>query len=331
MKIECLREKLQNAIQHAERSVSKNHNIAVLSCVLLSAKENSLFVRSTNLDIGVEIEIPAKVMIEGEVAIPGSVLASYISGISSEKNVILEKNEGNLIISSIIKAFPNEDFPSLPRVENGFGFSVDSKELAQGLKSVWYSASVSSMKPELSSVYIYNEEDYAVFVATDSFRLAEKKVKVKGYTDGGGILIPFKNVPEVIKIFEGVDGKVDVTFDKNQISFRYEGIYVISRVVNGMFPDYKQIIPKNFQSEVTILKQDLLNALKLSTVFSDKFNQISISVNPKDKIFRISTKNSDIGENTSTLTGNFSGDEVNCNFNHKYMADCFQSIYSISI
>ncbi|MEI6237994.1 MAG: DNA polymerase III subunit beta [bacterium] len=336
MKIECSREKLHSAVAHAERSTNKNQNLPVLSCILLTAKDNSVILRSTNLDIGVEIDVPAKVSEEGDIAVPGSILYSYISGISNEKNIILEEKDGNLHITSsrtttTIKTLPHNDFPSLPHIEHGYIFTIHSEDLCLGLKSVWYSASVSSMKPELSSVYVYGEDEYAVFVATDSFRLAEKRVRVDGYKDGEGMLIPYKNVPEIIKIFDGVDGEVDVSFDKNQVSFKYQGIYVISRLVNGSFPDYRQIIPKEFASEAVIIKQDLVNALKLSTVFSDKFNQINITVSPNEKNIQISTKNSDVGENTSVLHCSVSGDQMASKFNHKYINDSFQSVFSDSI
>ncbi|MDO8575155.1 MAG: DNA polymerase III subunit beta [bacterium] len=336
MKIECIRERLQNALLYTERSTSKNQNLPVLSCVLLTAKDNSLNIRATNLDIGVEIDIPVKVIEEGSIAVPGSILYSYIAGISTEKNVLLEEKEGNLNIkssksSTLIKTLPSEEFPSLPYIEGGNSFSINSKNLANGLKSVWYSASGSSMKPELSSIYIYNDGGEAVFVATDSFRLAEKRVRVNDYNEGGSILIPFKNIPEIIKIFESMDGDVNVLFDKNQISFKNNSVYVVSRLVNGIYPDYKQIIPKTFLSEAIVLKQDLVSSLKISNIFIDKFNMVNISITTKDKKLNIATKNVDIGENNSQISGSFSGDDVSNNFNYKYITDCFQSISADSV
>jgi DNA polymerase-3 subunit beta len=208
---------------------------------------------------------------------------------------------------------------------------LNAQDFVKGLKSVWYSSSISSIKPELSSVYVYCENDFVVFVATDSFRLAEKKVKVKKTKDFDQILIPYKNIPEIMRVLETIPGEVSVELDKNQISFSYNGLYLVSRVIDGTFPDYKQIIPKQSITEVTILKQDLVNAIKLSTIFSDKFNQININIDPKDNKCEIRTKNNDIGENITSVETTISGEAININFNYKYIADSFQSIDSDSV
>jgi DNA polymerase-3 subunit beta len=188
-------------------------------------------------------------------------------------------------------------FPSIPRVSSGNSFSLNAADFVKGLKAVWYSSSVSSIKPELASVYVYCENEFVVFVATDSFRLAEKRVKIKKTKDFGQILIPYKNIPDIMRVLEAIPGEVAVELDKNQISFSYEGIYLISRVVDGVFPDYKQIIPKQSATEAIVLKQDLVNALKLSNIFSDKFHQVNVKVLPQAKKCEIRTKNNDIGEN----------------------------------
>ena len=118
---------------------------------------------------------------------------------------------------------------------------------------------------------------------------------------------------------------------KNQISFETQNIYLSSRVVDGSFPDYKQIIPKTNTTKATILKQDLISSLKISNIFSDKFNQVSITIKPNEKVFEIESKNIDVGENTTLITGSFSGENVSANFNYKYILDCFLSISGDSI
>src|SRR5262249_38237946 len=120
--------------------------------------------------------------------------------------------------SASLKLFNHEEFPLIPRIEGGKTFTIDSSEFVKGLKSVVYSTSLSSIKPELSSVYIYPEEDSIVFVATDSFRLAEKKIKLKTKVEFDFILIPFKNVADIIRILEEKNEQIEITFDKSQIS-----------------------------------------------------------------------------------------------------------------
>ena len=156
-------------------------------------------------------------------------------------------------------------------------------------------------------------------------------MKIKGNEEIPGILIPFKNIPEILRIFGEIQDVVRVCFNKNQISFSSENIYLTSRIIDGVFPDYRQIIPKEFKVEAVVLKQDLLNALKLSNIFSDKFNQINLLIKPKEKIFELSSSNNDIGENKTFLDAALKGEEVSLGFNYKYFLDCFQSINTDSI
>ena len=335
MKLECGIEKLKNGILQVEKITGKNLTLPILSSILFIASGKSLKLRATNLSLGVEIEIPAKIEKEGIVAISGGTLAGIFSNVFQNENVFLESDDGNLLIKTKksrikLKGQIYDDFPTIPIVE-GKTFEIESKKLVDGIKGVYYSSSPSDIKPEISSVYIYSNNDNLVFVSTDSFRLAEKKVKIKGNEEIPGILIPFKNIPEILRIFGEIQDVVRVCFNKNQISFSSENIYLTSRIIDGVFPDYRQIIPKEFKVEAVVLKQDLLNALKLSNIFSDKFNQINLLIKPKEKIFELSSSNNDIGENKTFLDAALKGEEVSLGFNYKYFLDCFQSINTDSI
>src|SRR3989344_1467719 len=183
MKIECGIEKLKDAISQAERITGKNLTLPILNSILIRASGKSIKLRSTNLSLGLEIEIPAKIEKEGIVAISGSVLFGIFSNISQNESVNIESVDGNIIVrtkkSKIkVKGNPTEDFPTIPLV-SGESFEIESKKLVDGIKSVYYSSSVSDIKPEISSVYMYKDADDLVFVSTDSFRLAEKKIKIK--------------------------------------------------------------------------------------------------------------------------------------------------------
>ncbi|MFA5933987.1 MAG: DNA polymerase III subunit beta [Candidatus Paceibacterota bacterium] len=335
MKLECQIEKLKLAINQTDRVTGKNLSLPILNSILLIASGSSLKLRATNLSLGVEVEIPAKVEKEGVAAIQGNVLNNLFSSMNQSQAVTLELKDENLLITTkqhrlLVKNYPPDDFPTIPLV-SGESFSIPVKKFIDGIQSVFYSSSVSDIKPEISSVYIYPEDDYLVFVATDSFRLAEKKVKVSKKIDFSGILIPFKNISEIIRIFNETEDDIKIEFNKNQISISAKNVYATSRLIDGIFPDYKQIIPKNHTTEAVLLKQDFLNALKISNIFSDKFNQINFSLKPKSKIFEIFSKNSDVGENKTSIEGALSGDDVELSFNYKYILDCFQSITSDSV
>lgn len=336
MRIECVKEKLSQAVAKVEKMTGKNLNLQVLSCIYIKTEKNAILLRATNLDMGIEVEVPAKIHSEGSVAVPGATLSAFLTSIKNEKNITLELIDGNLSIktgslSTLIKSQSAEDFPSLPRVPKEKGMRINPKLFVKGLKSVWYAASNSLVKPELSSVYVHPVEDSLVFVSTDSFRLAEKRIKHKEAKDFPSLIIPSKNIADIIKTIEDLEEDIDVLFDKTQIAFVGTNIYLVSRVIDGTFPDYTQIIPKSQSTEVVALKEDVIDAIKSSNIFSDKLNQLNVKVAPADKLFQIKTRNNDVGEYVRKIDASVTGEALDINFNHRYIADCFQSIDSDSI
>ena len=215
-------------------------NLPILSCLLFETKGNSLMIKSTNLDLGLEISIPVKVEEHGKVAIPAQIIGSFLNNITDDKNITLETKENVLRVhtpnsEANIKTFTTEDFPTIPLIDNGKTCRISSKDLGNGIKSVIYSAPTSSVKPELSSVYVYSNEENLIFVATDSFRLAEKTIKTKKNTALPGILIPFKNASDILKIIDNTDEEIEINSTKNQISFTFGGLYLVSRVIDECF------------------------------------------------------------------------------------------------
>ncbi|OGI68098.1 DNA polymerase III subunit beta [Candidatus Nomurabacteria bacterium RIFCSPHIGHO2_01_FULL_42_15] len=335
MKLECKIEELRNKVSQVERITGKNLTLPILNSILLVASGKSLKLRSTNLSLGIEVEIPTKIEKEGIVAISGSVLNGVFSNIFQNENVFLESTDGNLSIQTKknkikLKGQPPDDFPTIPRV-TGTSFEIESKKLIDGIKSVYYSGAISDVKPEIASVFIYTHEENLIFVSTDSFRLAEKKIKIKGIPEISGILVPYKNIAEILRVFGESSSIIEVHFNKNQISFSTDSVYLTSRVIDGVFPDYRQIIPKTSSTNAIVLKQDLLNALKISNIFSDKFNQVNLRISAKEKVFEISSMNNDIGENKTYLDATLSGENIELGFNYKYFLDCFQSITTDSL
>ena len=336
MHITCNRELLQKYISHADKVTGKNLSLPILSSILLSTNKKTLIIRATNLEVGVEFQIAAEIKTEGSIAVPGSLLANILASIPDEELITLQALNGVCKITTktknlTIKGFLPDDYPTIPIIKDGENFSIPIHKFTQGVKSVLMSAAISDIKPEISSVYITQNQNDLIFVATDSFRLAEKKIKHNDVKLSQSIIMPVKNVMEFIRIFEGSTEEVVFMVTKNQISCVGKSTYVTSRVIQGVYPDYEQIIPKNHTTEVVILKQDLINSLKLSNLFSDKFNKITFSINVADKICKISTKNTDVGEIESHLTASISGDPLEISLNGKHIFDCLGVIEKDSI
>lgn len=337
MKLEINREKLSRGIQKSEKISSKNSTLPVLSCVLLQSSEKELKIKSTNLDLGLTINIPVKGAKDGEILVPAATLNSFISNLpKNDTTVTFEQKDNNLFITSkstetSIKTQPIDDFPTIPEVKSLKEFKLNSRDFIKGLNSVWFSTAISSIKLELSSVYIYPLENDLVFVSTDSFRLSEKKIHVKNPGEFESLLIPYKNVVEMIRIFDDVDEELTLIFEEDQLAIKSSEIELVSRVVDGNFPDYKQIIPSETKTEVKVLKDDLIQGLKLSNIFSDNFNQVTFSIMPNDGIFEIQSNSQDVGETKNSVKSKSEGDNIKISFNSKYISDCFNSIKSESV
>lgn len=331
MKIECIREQLGDALGRASKIAGKNITLPVLSGVYLDATQKNLSIKATNLDLGISIVVPAKIIEPGALVVSAGTISSLVSSLPpKEKNVtmVVEKQVLELKTPNIntkIKLLALEDFPLIPEVGEG-GFSLPARDLVWGIRSVIFAAAQGNIKPEICSVAITAEKDFLVFAATDSFRLAEKKIKVKGIANFKQIIIPQKNAAEIIRIFDQGEEDVNVSVQEHQIALRSQNIYLTSRVVEGNFPDYRQIIPKQNTTQAVLLKQDLTNALKTSLIFSNTFDQLALKVSPKTKTFVVESNNANVGESATKIEAALEGEDISLNINQKYFSDCLQSI-----
>jgi len=332
MKVECVKDKIKDGVMIAERVAGRNLTLPILGGILLETGNKVLIIKSTNLEVGVEIEIPAKIDEPGSITVNASILNNFLSNLNKEVKVqLITENENLKIITentnTLIKALSTEDFPIIPKINQENGFSINSTILADGLKSVVFAAALSDIKPEISSVYIYNKENELFFVATDSFRLAEKKISLnKEIKELVNLIIPLKSVTEIIRTIDGLQAELMVSFNKNQLAIQTDNLYLTLRIVDGTYPDYKQIIPTSFGTEFNLKKDELLSVLKLSNIFTDKFNQIDIEINPKNNTLEINSHNQEVGENKFSLLTKVKGEALNISFNAKYLIDCLASI-----
>ncbi|MDE2213109.1 MAG: DNA polymerase III subunit beta [Patescibacteria group bacterium] len=335
MKFESTAEQLHSAASLASRFTNKQANLPVLSSILIAAEGGSATLRATNLECGVEVSLSAKVSNQGSVCVPTAPLLGFLSNTHS-KNVTLEL-QGQILklktdrATASIKTVPHEDFPTLPKVSAEHSFALKAQDIARGLRSTLHCAATSSVKPELQSVCIFGEAGKLYFAATDSFRLSERCVPLTSKGSIRQILLPARNAAELLRIIEGQSGDLEFYYSDNQLSVHADRVYYTSRLVDGSFPNYRQIIPKEFATEAVVLREDLSQALKSLAVFSDKFLQVSLTVDPKRKIVELSSRNQDVGEEDVTLRAAVSGEESKMNFNSRYLGDGLAPISGESV
>lgn len=337
MKVICLKNHLKEAISLCEKITSKNLSLPILGNILISSEDNRfLKFTATNLELGIEMEIPAKVGKKGKVAVPGGIINNFLANFPAEENITFESQNNNLLISSpnsstLIKGQSPEDFPILPKIKTDNQVLIPVADFISGLKAVWYASSLSNIKPEIASVYLFsNKNEPLTIAATDSFRLAEKKINYS-FPNLGSLLIPFRAVAEILRIFDGREGKIKLISDKNQISIELDNIKFIFRPTEGIFPDYQQIIPKKFVTDVIVDKNIFTNSLKTAGIFSGKLNELNMVIEPDSNSVTIKTSNADVGEHMAQIPAKITGEELKMGFNHKYIFECLAHIASSKI
>jgi DNA polymerase-3 subunit beta len=312
------------ALELVGRVSTKHVTLPVLQCVVIEARDQRVVLKATNLEIGIEVALEAMVEEVGLVAVPAATLLQTIS-LHDQREVILRLEEDTLIVEGVrsttqIKSIAAEDFPHIPRLTTS-AQKIQGNVFALGLKTVAFAASQSSIKPELGSVLVTQKKEHTLtFVATDSFRLMEKTVSQQHLVLDESLLIPYKNALELTRIIETVKEEVSFQVSENQCAFTFaNGVYVTSRLIAGSFPDYVQIIPKEYCTHSTVLRHDLSHALKKTNIFLNKFFQVSVIVT--ESSVTISANSGDVGTTTESIKATTTGDELTLSFNQRYIVE----------
>lgn len=334
MKLEILRENLEQAVSVTAKASNKNLSLPVLGCVIIAASGGKTEMKATNLDLSIEAVLKARVIEEGVVAIPAHVLLQTVSALS-DKKLVLETKGNNLIIdgergvTTIALVDPSE-FPTLPKVKSGGGVTIPSKAFTAALRSVVFAASSSSIKPEQASVYLSLEHDELVAAATDSFRLAETRVPMKTKGAFGSVLLPARNIPDILRALEESE-EVELRAGEAQVSFVSDFGVITSRTVDGAFPDYRSVIPRDFVASATALKEDAVKAFRKISIFMDSFNQVHLSVRPSEKEFTVRALNASVGETLDRVPAVLDGEDIDSNFNARYIIEALSAIPGDSV
>ncbi len=314
-------EVVHNVARFAER---KSVTLPALSSILLIAGDDGIKMRATNLETGIDFKIKGTIVSEGVVAIPAQILQQIAGSLTEGGNITLE-HTGELVSlgagmgKSVVKTVPYDDFPSISFPEKPQNtFTLPGTLLKTIFTSLASCASTSTVRPELASISISIEGGVLTAVATDSFRLAEKKVPLSNKGIQGKFLIPAKNALDIAQALP--DGDVHMSFDDHQCAFLCEKGTLVSRLTNAVYPDYRQIIPKEFVAEALVLRKDFESALKRTTIFADAFQKVHVSINTKKNSLSFFAKNTDIGESSETIQGKISGDAIELAFNHRYLS-----------
>lgn len=327
---------LIEAVVTATRFIERRSStLPVLSCVVINATKEGAYFQATNLETSVELKIDCSVKKIGTVALPALVFKDIVSSLPTQGTISLEHINDTIVlvgdgVKSTIKTQSAEDFPSIPSIEDvKTKISIAGNVFKSLISLVAPYASPSTVRPELASVLVKSQGGVLTSAATDSFRLAEKKVTLTGALPQFSILIPAKNALSVVETVP--DDDIDLYASDHQCAFAWKGGRISTRLVAAPYPDYEQIIPKNFIANATILKKDFESSLRRAAVFSDSFQKIRLGFSLKQKQLLLSSRNNDVGETAEGISAAVDGEDIELSFNHRYLHAPLSSITSNSI
>lgn len=333
MKLICEQKDLLKGLVIASKAISLNNTLPILNNILIKAEGQKLYFSATNLEIAVEYYINAEVKNEGIVTIPSKIITNYVNFLKDEK-IELTSKESNLLIHSSnsdteINGLPAVEYPTIPKTETVSQIKIKSEDLKQAIKKVVFAASISTTRPVLSGVYLNINENELKLVATDSYRLSEKKIKLENKVEQEiKNIIPAKTIYELLRLIELEEGaeEVEIINSTNQILFKIGNIILTSRLIEGVYPDYEQIIPKQSKTKVKLSSEEFILTLKRINLFAkENNNNITLDVK-KDGELKISTSVTQIGKEESVIKTETEGEENKIALNSQYLLDILNNL-----
>jgi DNA polymerase III subunit beta len=329
MEFVCTKEHLQKALKEVSGVAGRNPALPILRHVLLKTERGKLRLSATDLEVGVMTWVMGKAGEDGVTTIPLKQLSEYVTNLPSE-HVHLNASKGSLLVTcgSARASFQGEtpeNFPLIPTVGDGVQLRVPGTSLSHALGRVMYAASADDTRPELSGVFLRGTEETLTLAATDSYRLAETQVPLpEKLSDAVRIIVPLRAAHEIQRTLEGEE-MVDLTLAEGQILVRTPTTHLVSRLVDGTYPDYTQIIPAKSPVTVSVLRQELLRAVRGAGVFAyGETSSVLLEVT-KDTL-RVTATAQEIGETATGVPAEITGPPVSINFNHRFLIDALMSL-----
>lgn len=343
MKVEILKENLKIGLAICEKVIGKNISLPILDNVLIDAQDTFLSMISTDLEASIKLWVLTKIVKKGKVVVPAKFLSSFVGSLPNEK-ITLEADGQDLRvecnnIKTQVRGYNSEDFPIIPEFKDSEFLEVDNSTFFSGLSQIIDVASPSQTRPEIAGIYFNFSKNTITIAATDSFRLAEKKITLAGPVKKDfSFILPQKPAREIMSILENKQGALKIFFSDNQVLFefpmkeaKHPEAQITSRLIDGEYPNYQDIVPTKFKTNVVVKRDEFLSQIKTASLFSGKVNEVKISLNAEKKQLEIFSKNPDIGENKSSMPVKIEGDSIEVSFNYKYLTDGLMQIKSSEV
>lgn len=332
MKFSCTQENLQRGLAVLGRIAGKNSNLPILQNILIKAEGGAITLSATNLEIGVKAIIRGKVDTEGSFTLPAQLLSNYVSLVTAERiDCELSGKEFRITAdgqATVMKGEVASDFPILPVVDTTHQHRVLKTDIELALQQTVIAAAVDETRPEIAGVWLAFRQNTLTAAATDSYRLAERKVPLQASALETQVIVPQRSAQELLRIIQSTVAEEIVFYTSDsQFGCLIGDVEFMSRVIEGNFPDYAQIIPQTGNTTAQLEVAAFSKAVKGAALFSKTgVNDIELGFMPTDNVIQIKAVNVQLGQNVTRLPGQVTGEPVTIVFNHRFLLDGLQHL-----
>ncbi len=329
MKLQVTQENLHKALSSVAKVANSRGTLPILANVLIKTVGGRVSIAATNLDIAITHYIGSKVSEEGAITVPARLMQDFVASLSSDSTITLDLQETKLNITtphhqSVINGTSAEDYPVMPGISDGTSWTLPSNVLRTSLQQVLIAASSDEARPVLTAVNIHTHDKQLFMAATDSYRLAEKRITK--LDKDFNLLVPASALQDLLRILTDSDEEVHITHDDQQILFKVGDIELVARLIEGAYPDYRKLIPSEFAHSATVAQKELLDITKVSALFArESAGSVTIHLDELEQQISIRAVASQLGENTASTSATIAGEGV-ITLNSRYILDAVHAL-----
>ncbi|MBI4506087.1 MAG: DNA polymerase III subunit beta [Chloroflexi bacterium] len=343
MRLTCLQQHLNKALSVVVRAVPAKSTLPVALNVLLATEEGRLRLAGTNLDLAITTWVTGNVEAEGAISVPARILSGFVSSLDPDRlELTLNQRTRTLTIHSggseaNIKGVDAEEFPPIPRAGGNVTVSVDPATLREGIEQVAFAAATDDSRPVLAGVLASFDGDSLTLAAADGFRLAVRRLDLRSaVAERLDIIVPRQAMVEMARLLadESEPAELSVSPNRSQLLVHTRGADLVTRLIEGTFPNYEQIIPTRYQTRVLISTSDFLKATRRAEVFAtDAANMVRLQITPGEELapgkMLVTARAAELGDNTSQLDVVVEGGPTQIAFNAKYLKDVLSALPNV--
>ena len=328
MKLSVMQENLARGLSVASRAVSTRSTLPVLANVLLKTEDAGLKLTATNLEIGITYWVPGKIDTDGATTVPAKLLTDLIGSLPASERVDLELQAGDTLhiragrFETHVKGIDAEEFPAIPTAGERPTTRISQKVLKQALTEVAFAAASDEARPILTGVLARFEGDRLTLAAADNYRIAVKTIPILDAVEDTSLVIPARSLTELTRVLTDTDDPVDLVIAqaRNQVVFHLDGIDLVSRLIDGQFPNYQQVLPKAHTTRAIVDREELLKAVRVAALIaSASANIVKLQVGGDADAGILVTANADVGDNEGRVEAAVEGDGTTIAFNARYL------------